>query len=113
MTRCDIDHRAQTCLQPGNTSALSASADLGSASGDDSPGDCKARLRTLPERLAVGDPSVELPGLHVCEECTVQLKACSGLTTCPASGEAVITVPGVGSGGGNGDSGLKSGWMCD
>jgi len=89
------------------TSPPPCSGELGSGStgdGNDDAAACNPKLLTLPARL---------PGRQTCVECSVHPIACCGDTTCPASGEAVTTVPGEGRGGGFGDSERKRGWMWD
>ncbi|KAK1808009.1 hypothetical protein LTR12_017641 [Friedmanniomyces endolithicus] len=85
------------------TSPPPCRGELGSGStGDDDP--CTPKLLTLPPRL---------PGRQTGVACTIHPLASSDETTCPASGEAVTTVPGEGRGGGLGDSERKRGWMWD
>jgi len=105
-----IHHHNSSPLARGvtKTSPPACSGELGSGStgdgDDDDAAACKPKLRTLPARL---------PGRQTCVECSVHPIACCGDTTCPASGEAVTTVPGEGKGGGLGDSERKRGWMWD
>jgi hypothetical protein len=70
-------------------------------------------LRKLPCRLLLGDSGFGLSALKLGDECSfLGAKAIlSELTTWPAKGEAVITVPGDAIGGGTGLSDRKRGWI--